>query len=262
MIYQEFEVPSVLKPYIICYWKFAGPENGPDGPISHYIPPDACPSLIFFSLPQYHFRSTTLFGPTKFIAETAVYRGSISFGIRFRPGIISRLFGISGLELRDQNIQPAPTLSGLDYQHALHLVNSEPALLSYLNQVLSDVMAELQPAPVPVVQQAMDAILNAKGNIRIADLLAEIPLSERQLQKTFKQEVGLTLKEFATVMRLRASIIQMELEGKGYQDTVFDSGYYDQAHFIRDFSKVSRISLPDFKEYIKNIRHIDVDYRR
>jgi AraC-like DNA-binding protein len=63
-------------------------------------------------------------------------------------------------------------------------------------------------------------------------------------------------------MRLRDAIIQMELEQKDYQDTVFDAGYYDQAHFIRDFSKLSKISLPAFKKYISNIRHIDVIYRR
>ncbi|MCB0631368.1 MAG: DUF6597 domain-containing transcriptional factor [Saprospiraceae bacterium] len=261
MVYEEFKVPENLQDYLLCYWKFTGPRSGPDGPIRHYIPPDACPSLIFFTLPQFDVKGTTLFGPTKYIAETQVFRGSISMGIRFRPGVISGLFGQSGQELRDQNIQPAPILNGLDYEQGLDLVTDAAGWQDYLNQTLPLVIARSQPHIPQVLQQAMDTILSSRGNIRISDLLETIPLSERQLQKTFKQEVGLTLKEFATVMRLRASIIQMELEGKGYQDMVFDSGYYDQAHFIRDFSKLSRISLPDFKRYIKNIRHVGVSFR-
>lgn len=262
MVYEEFAVPGALQPYVLCYWKFAGPVSGPDAPIRHYIPPDACPSLIFFSLPAHHFQGTTLFGPTKYIAETEVFRGSVSLGIRFRPGIVSSLFGLSGQELRDQNLQPAPALPGFDFREALNLMREDKAVLSYFDQTLQRIIEKLQPEIPRVIQQSIELILKARGNIRIADLLTEIPLSERQLQKTFKQEVGLTLKEFATVMRLRASIIQMELEGKGYQDMVFDSGYYDQAHFIRDFSKLSRISLPDFKRYVRNIQHVGVSYRR
>ena len=103
--------------------------------------------------------------------------------------------------------------------------------------------------------------MQSKGQIKISTLLTSLPISERQAQKVFKTEVGLTIKEFAIVMRFRGAIIRMELEKKGYQASVFDAGYYDQSHFLRDFRKLSRISLKDFKKYIATIEHAGVRYR-
>ncbi len=260
MLYQEYEVSPPLNSFILCYWKFLGPDNGK--PINHFITPDASPSLVFVSNPKYGFKGTSLFGPTKYISETPVLDGSITMGIRFKPGYIFSLFGLTGQDLREQNIKPAPPMGNLDYQSALNLLDQKDAIFSFLDKELIKTIDTLQAHSNQVVKTAIQLILQSKGNIKIAELLKQIPLSERQLQKIFKREVGLSLKEFAITMRLRAAIISIELEKTDYQDVVFESGYYDQAHFIRDFSKLSKISLPKFKKYIKNIRHVDVKFRQ
>ncbi len=258
MIYQEYPVNPALRSFVLCYWKFVGPQLSSRTPIQHFIAPDACTSLVFISNPQMEFRSTALFGPTKYITETSIFPHSQTVGIRFKPGFTSSLFEKSGKDLRDKNLLPAPPLSGLDYPEALKLMDSASELFHYFELSLTEVRKIYQPQAHEMVQEAIRLISVARGNIKIAELVEKIPLSERQLQKVFKKEVGLSLKEFAATIRLRSAIIKMEVEDESYQDTVFDSGYYDQAHFIRDFTKVSRISLPDFKKYIRNIRHVDV----
>lgn len=260
MIYEEFPIPASIQSFVLCYWKFEGPKTSAQTPTRHFIAPDACASLVFIDNKHLSFRSTALFGPTKYISETDVFPHSSAVGIRFKPGLTSALFNQTGKELRDQNILPAPELEGLDYKIALQRLENIPALFDYFEKTLPEVR-QLHPGrPHDMVEEAIKRILQSKGNLRIADLIRDIPLSERQLQKVFKKEVGLSLKEFSTTMRLRSAIIKMEVEEASYQDTVFESGYYDQAHFIRDFSKVSRISLPDFKKYIKNIRHVNVGF--
>lgn len=261
MTYQEFPVPPALSEYLLCFWKFVGPETMDGNSIQHFIMPDASSSLIFFRHPPSGYHGTCLVGPTKYIRETEVYAEAITFGIRFRPGLTNSIFQLSGLELRDAEIQPALSLPHIDYAEVFTLLGDEKKLWSYLHERLPLSFKTLVPNPHPAVAAAMTSILQSRGNLKIAELLEQIPLSERQLQKVFKREIGLTLKEFATVMRLRDAIIQLELEQKDYQDTVFEAGYYDQAHFIRDFTKLSRISLPAFKQYISNIRHIGVTYR-
>ena len=261
MLYQEFQVPAPLQNYIWCYWKFLGPAGPAADPVRHYIMPDACPSLIFYRLPAFDVRGSILFGPTKFITETEVFPGSITVGIRFKAGYSSGLFQRDGLSLRDQTVRPAPQWPGFDQQQVLDNLADDKAFLDYFNRQLPEIISGLTPRCPEVVEEAISLIMQSKGNIKIADLLSGLPLSERQIQKTFKKEVGLTLKEFATTMRVRAAIIQMELEQENYQDTVFNSGYYVQAHFIRDCTKLSKISLPDFKKYIINIRHVGVSFR-
>lgn len=262
MIYQEIPVSDSLKDQLLCFWKFIGPDQIHGGSMPHYIMPDASSSLIFFLHPESQYRGTCLIGPTKYIRETEVFAETITFGIRFKPGLTSGIFQLSGIDLRDGEQRPAPNLPHLNYKKILDLLQEERALLAYLQDQLPLTFNELKPKNHPAVMKAVFLILESKGNLKISEISERVHLSERQLQKMFKREIGLTLKEFATVMRLRDAIIQLELEQKDYQDTVFNSGYYDQAHFIRDFNKLSRISLPAFKQYIKNIRHIDVTYRQ
>lgn len=261
MIYQEYGCDQNISKQVLCYWKFTVPPNESGAPFPHFVLADGCPSLAFFSLPQYHVQSRSLVGPTKRIHERPVHPGSTVIGIRFRPGVISSLCGISGLELRDQNISPAPAFIDID-EAALWEANAESDALwvELLNKQL--LAAELSQAPVePLVLELANAIQVAKGNVSISDLVEAAPKSERQLQKLFKKEVGLTMKEFAITMRVRASVIELEQHKSQYQDAVHAQGYFDQAHFIRDFTKLSSISLPDFKRYVQAIEHIGVDYR-
>lgn len=262
MIYQEIPAPASLQDYLLCFWKFIGPERVDGGSIRHYIMPDASSSLIFFLHPPSGYSGTCLIGPTKYIRETEIFAGVITFGVRFKPGLSFGIFQRTGLDLRDAELRPAPPLPYLDYDAILAGLSDGMPVWSYLEEKLVATFSALLPVVHPGVMQALAMILESKGNLKIAELSERVHLSERQLQKMFKREIGLTLKEFATVMRLRDAIIQLELEQKNYQDTVFNSGYYDQAHFIRDFNKLSRIPLPAFKKYIRNIQHIGVTYRQ
>lgn len=262
MIYQEIPVSRDLQPYVQCFWKFVGPDHTQGKSIRHYIMPDASSSLAFFLQAENQYRGSCLVGPTKYIRETEVFAGALTVGVRFKPGWTPGVFQLSGLQLRDNVLHPVPDLPHFDMTAVLGSIDRDEILWPLLTEQLQQAFKTLNPERHTAVSRAISLILASKGNLKIAELLQGIPLSERQLQKVFKKEVGLTLKEFATVMRLRDGIIQLELEQKNYQDMVFDSGYYDQAHFIRDFTKLSKISLPAFKQYIKNIKHIGVTFRR
>lgn len=260
MLYQEFECDPNLRSLILCYWKFEIPPTQSNAPFPHFILPDASPSLVLFSLPQFHVQSSSLVGPTKYITERPVHPGTTIVGIRFRPGVISALSGISGLELRDANLSPAPQFIEIDEAALWSQVQDDSQWPLELNKHLLKANLSLSPSE-PVIVEMANAILAKKGNLSITELIDSFPKSKRQLQKLFKKEIGLTMKEFAIAMRVRASVIDLEHHKAGYQDTVHGQGYFDQAHFIRDFSKLSKISLPDFKRYIQAIEHRGLAYR-
>ena len=262
MKYEEYSVPDTLSDLLTCYWSFIRGQDDNPGMITHYFPPDASVSLIFIRIEGVEpIHLTSLFGPTKYINVTQIPPGFSAFGVRFRPGMVSPVFGIKGKDLRDQNMQPAPVLDFVDYEHVWSLFEDREKLTNYFDLLLSRRKEDRRITFNPVVKKIIQIIMRAKGQLKISTLLSSLPISERQAQKVFKTEVGLTIKEFAIVMRFRGAIIQMELEKKGYQTSVFDAGYYDQSHFLRDFRKLSRISLKDFKKYITNIEHAGVRYR-
>jgi AraC-like DNA-binding protein len=60
-------------------------------------------------------------------------------------------------------------------------------------------------------------------------------LSERQLLNQFRQQVGLSPKLYARIIRLNY-IFQLMMEKKEkWSLLAYEAAYFDQAHFIRDF---------------------------
>jgi AraC-like DNA-binding protein len=73
----------------------------------------------------------------------------------------------------------------------------------------------------------------------IADLLVmarRFRLSERQLRRRFSASVGLGPKRFARIVRFQRVFEQrLEHDARAWSEVALDCGYYDQAHFNRDF---------------------------
>jgi AraC-like DNA-binding protein len=97
-------------------------------------------------------------------------------------------------------------------------------LISQLKYVTDDLL----------VMAAISLIGQAKGVIRIKDLAAKLNTSQSPLEKRFRKTVGASPKKFASIIRLR-SIINDFPTGSSMTEIGYKIGYYDQAHFIKDF---------------------------
>ncbi|MCG8573323.1 MAG: helix-turn-helix domain-containing protein [Flavobacteriales bacterium] len=93
------------------------------------------------------------------------------------------------------------------------------------------------------IDLAAQLILQNKGIIKIGDLADYINLSPSQFRKRFNKEIGMSPKEYTKIIRIDTLIKQMKnstalnLTAIGYQ-----MGYFDQAHFIKDFVSVTGLS--------------------
>lgn len=100
----------------------------------------------------------------------------------------------------------------------------ESFLLDRLNETAGD----------RLVWAAVNKIKNTGGEVRIGELLRDIPLSRDPFEKRFRQVVGASPKQFSSIVRFRNLI-----NGYSKQDsltrTAYEAGYFDQAHFIKDF---------------------------
>jgi AraC-like DNA-binding protein len=100
----------------------------------------------------------------------------------------------------------------------------ESFLISKLNSTLPDLL----------VASAISMIYKSKGNIRIKELLGELYISQSALEKRFRQVVGASPKKFASIVRFK-NTIQTHDQKKSLTDLGYESGFYDQAHFIKEF---------------------------
>lgn len=95
----------------------------------------------------------------------------------------------------------------------------------------------------PAVAFALREFRSVPHTRTIAEVTAQIGLSAKRFIEVFSGEVGLTPKLFCRVRRFQRVLRRI---GKGraveWAAVAADGGYFDQAHFIRDFRAFSGIN--------------------
>lgn len=88
--------------------------------------------------------------------------------------------------------------------------------------------------PDKLVLAALALIHKSSGNIRIKDLMDQLHISQSPLEKRFRQAVGTSPKKFASIVRLRNAIQNYD-PNVSLTELSHEAGFYDQAHFIKEF---------------------------
>jgi AraC-like DNA-binding protein len=104
--------------------------------------------------------------------------------------------------------------------------------IAIVEQFLCSILKK--PQLDPLILKAVQAIKLSHGDIRIKDLVAELPISLDTFEKRFKRVIGTSPKQFSTIVRLRG-LIENYPQAKSLTDAAVTAGYFDQAHFIKAF---------------------------
>jgi len=102
--------------------------------------------------------------------------------------------------------------------------------------VVESLLCALLQAPVQdaLVLHAVRAITAAKGMVRIKALAGHLHISQDAFEKRFRRQAGVSPRQFASIVRFRHVIAQVPLSGS-LTAAALGAGYFDQAHFIKDF---------------------------
>jgi transcriptional regulator GlxA family with amidase domain len=103
------------------------------------------------------------------------------------------------------------------------------------------------PSLDQTVQSAIAAVRRAQGDISVTALRTDLSLSERQLERTFRQQTGLTPRQFTRLIRFRQVVHLLHQPTLSLTDVAYQAGYYDQAHFIHDFRAFAGLTPRDYR---------------
>ncbi|MBL7935163.1 MAG: AraC family transcriptional regulator, partial [Bacteroidia bacterium] len=85
-----------------------------------------------------------------------------------------------------------------------------------------------------LVHLAVNFIKQTHGTIKIASLAQKLNISQSRFEKRFRAVVGTSPKKFAAISRLKY-ITDVSVSKNTLTQLGLDAGYFDQAHFIKDF---------------------------
>ncbi|MCW2539892.1 MAG: Transcriptional regulator, AraC family [Frankiales bacterium] len=122
-------------------------------------------------------------------------------------------------------------------------------LATRLGDAFSSIGTRPSPPPgiAPEVQRAWAVLRRRQGKVRIDELAAEVGWSTRHLSHRFAQQVGLTPKAAARVVRFdraRRMLQSHAFDGRPGETAAVaaTAGYFDQAHFAREFRQLAGAS--------------------
>ena len=104
----------------------------------------------------------------------------------------------------------------------------------------------------PIIDFAVSKIIESPNQLMMKNISDKIGFSQKHFIKLFKDNVGLTPKNFLKIIRFQKAVQEIEsTKNISWTKIAFESGYYDQAHFIHDFKNFSGFSPQQYLQ-LKN----------
>ena len=246
MDYQTFEPHPDLKPLVQCYWTLRVPAADDAG--RQLIVPDGSIEMAFIlgdDIMRYTSGDEFILQPREMVLGQITRpfyikpTGAVdSFAVRFYP------YGFANLVRTDidslSNTETAlaelfgAELSGSLAQRIVHAGGTE-SRIDIVEDFLLNKMSDREVVDT-VVQTTVDAMLEAKGSGTIGTILKKDISRRRHLEREFRRKIGLSPKQLGKVIRLQMALkMLLNRKSESLTDVAYESEYYDQAHFIRDF---------------------------
>jgi AraC-like DNA-binding protein len=259
MIYKKIPPPPHLKPYVECFYVW---ESRFSQPLIVESPPSAFTSMVFnYGVPYavQNLKQQSIAVPQAFLTgqATTSYRLSVlgeigMVGIVFRPAGMHTLFNLPLGELTDERFEMTEILRGGEIrvlQDKIMEARNLNERISLLTHFLTIQLMKNEHR-FDAVDFTANQIVDAKGLVNVSDMMNDLFMCRRQFERKFFIKVGLSPKFYARTRRL--SYLCSLMSGKrqvNWQHILYDSGYYDQAHFIKDFTAFLGRTPTD---YLKN----------
>ncbi len=226
--YREKAPCDALKPYIRCFWTERQVAQG------LLVIPDTCMDIVFAVGENGNVteRFCTL-------AERSFYStnvGAEMFGVRFYAWT-AQLF--SRRDFSGSKGEAFCTGEFFDGSEQLELMLSNAKTFEErVGAAERWLTARSEKLCVNCdLLNAVDHIIDCRGNVGIADVCGYTAVSPRQLERLFKRCMGVSPKAFSELVRYQLLWREMVFGEFNALDAVEKFGYSDQAHMLNDFRK-------------------------
>lgn len=240
---QSYDIIPALQPYIksICTM-----ECDNDVDTSHIrVLPDACVELFlnYTSTPvamiasELHKRSIVTFRMSRPM-DVQMRKGTGVMAICFYPGMAHQFIQIPMHVLSDTTAGLSDIWKDVAVEIEEKMADSDSnevrvnLIQKYLLKQLAGTKDDLQ------IMYCLKQVELSGGLIPVEKLAAGAGYSQRHLSRKFQEYVGLSPKEYLRVSRFILSLDRLKrYPVLSLTEIACKSGYYDQAHFIRDYRR-------------------------
>jgi AraC-like DNA-binding protein len=256
MNYQVYTPTSELQPFVKCFWSLDDERS--DDPVKQRVLPDGCMEMIFHYgdlYKQYFEDGSNIIQPRSFVF------GQISKYIEIAPtgisGIIAARFLPDGLtpflDLPAYALEnKAVSISEIFYEDGSKLeddvltADENETRIKLIEKFLLSKLTESKTIDT-ITKSCVEVIFQSQGQIGVVELADKMNINRRNMERKFTSLIGISPKQLARVARLQATMKMLRQKNfTNLTSLAYENGYYDQAHFIKDFKEFTGLSPKSF----------------
>jgi AraC-like DNA-binding protein len=186
-------------------------------------------------------RTVALVGSRTSPSAELILSGNVdAFTIVFLPGAISMLFGVPAVALTDGDFNGEDVLGYRITE--LYARLGEVSEFHDRVQIADSFLTAIRPATesVSAIVRTARTMIRNNGAVRISEIAHQTGLGVRQFERRFHQEIGISPKLYARIIRFEAALQRRTvLPTTSWTDIAHDLGYHDQMHMVHDFTRLS-----------------------
>jgi AraC-like DNA-binding protein len=161
--------------------------------------------------------------------------GRSIFGVRFHPGMAGAF--LRDAALLNDKVEPLESIWGAAARSMLERL-ADASTLQSMAQVMDGFLRPAEP-PDPA-ERAMERLPAA--SVPLDRLVSDAGLSERHFRRACVERTGVSPKYLRRILRFRNAVERIHSAASGaaqpnWAHMAAACGYYDQAHFIREFQE-------------------------
>lgn len=240
MFYKRIEPHISLKPFIECYWVIESDSN--PGQEREKIIPDGFVEIIYHYGDSYKVSSQGGWEEQKdkllggqidkhFYIENTGRTGMI--GIKLKPEAAALLFDLD-MSIYTNKVTSLSKISAMTEVSTLFDGHDHDEIIRKIEHYFLARISKITPH---LIQKAVSMIFEQNGMLSVQELSEYLKIGQRQLERYFKRYIGLSPKKYARIIRFNYIFELIKKKDHNWQDLVFNAGYYDQSHFIKNFQE-------------------------
>lgn len=231
LTYQEYHLEE-LQDHIMCIWQITSKETI-QVPIINTVLPDGCIDLIV----DINKQEIIFTGFSKNTEELSL-EGNVNFiGIRFKPGTIYALFKIPANQVMDHTIN----FNDLENQYYLSNIFKITNIKIQVDILKQYLLFKIEKVQNMQFIHLVDMLYDKPTSQYVGDIGAKLGYESRQLQRVFLKHYGVSPKVLLNILRLHKCLTLLFDDTKSLQEIALNSGFYDQAHFIKEIKRYTGI---------------------
>lgn len=249
--YKETAPPFHLIQYIDKIFEFnCKPEKGKE--ITFNFAPTCNSNLIYIRFRKTKVSGLFITGPNEIANPISTNQEVNIKCFTFNPVVLPSILGINPNQLLNRIVDFKEVAGEKPFNLLSRLNRSTSNPLKAVEQYFKPAFHKVDEIETDI-KKAVSSMKAVSGNIKLSDIYREISMNKRTFQRKFFERTGLTPKEFCKILRFETASRKLIINKYNHFDVIFESGYYDQAHYNKDFKKFLGLPPSEYEVRQKTI---------